>query len=156
MDKKKLNERFDYWVKKLRLEDNWDIKLELVEDSGFKKTGDFKIDPDDKKAVLLLNALNPHNLNLEEIIVHELFHIKLYPLDQVTETLIESHYEEGSPAHKFAYSQFMGSLEQTVAELAKCFLLEYGEDKTLTYGRVKSIKGFNALYDDLKSYGYDD
>ena len=156
MNKDKLNERFDYWIKKLRLKDHWDIQLELIDNDDFNKTGDFKIDPDDKKAVLLINKRNPHNLNLEEIIVHELFHIKLYPLDQVTETLIESHYDEGTSEHKFVYSQFMGSLEQTVAELAKCFLLEFGENKTLTYGRVKSTKGFNALYDDLKSYGYDD
>ncbi|MFW5838827.1 MAG: hypothetical protein ACOCU1_02690 [Bacillota bacterium] len=49
----------------------------------------------------------------------------------------------------------MTSLEQTVEELTKCFLLKHGENKTLSYGRVKNTKGFNALYDGLKSYGYE-
>ncbi|MFP4478719.1 MAG: hypothetical protein ACLFPM_04750 [Candidatus Izemoplasmatales bacterium] len=154
MDKQKLNERFDYWIKKLRIKGHWDIELELIEDPTFNKTGDFKIDPDDKKAVLMLNANNPHQLNLEEVIVHELFHIKLYPLDQVTENLIESHYQSDTGAYRFAYSEFMGALEQTVAELAKCFLLAYGEDKNLSYGRAKNTKSFNDLYEGLKSYNY--
>lgn len=156
MDKQRLNERFDYWITKLRLKNQWDISLELITDKSFTKTGDFKVDPDDKKAVLLLNANNPYSLNLEEVIVHELLHLKLYPLDQITESLIESHYTEGTNEHNFVYGQFMTSLEQTVEELAKCFLLSYGEDKTLSYGRAKSTKGFNALFDQLKPYGYDD
>lgn len=155
MNKKTLQERFDFWIEKLRLKNQWDISLELVSDKSFQKTGDFKVDPDDKKAVLLLNANNPHHLNLEEVIVHELLHLKLYPLDQITETLIESHYTGGSGEHKFVYTQFMTSLEQTVEELAKCFLLSFGEDKKLSYGRVKSTKGFNALFDGLKPYGYE-
>ena len=38
--------------------------------------------------------------------MHELMHIKMYPLDQVTESLITSHFEEGTPAWDFAYRQF--------------------------------------------------
>ena len=33
-------------------------------------------------------------------------HIKMYPLDQVTESLIVNCFEEGSAANKFAYEQF--------------------------------------------------
>ncbi|MFW5794276.1 MAG: hypothetical protein ACOCV1_02225 [Bacillota bacterium] len=73
---KEIKESFRFWKKKLRLNDNWDVKLELINDISFKKTGDFKVDPDDKKAILLLNELNPYNLNLEEVIVHELLHLK--------------------------------------------------------------------------------
>jgi len=155
MDKQQINERFDFWITKLRLKNQWDISLELVNDQSFQKTGDFKVDPDDRKAVLLLNANNPHHLNLEEVIVHELLHLKLYPLDQITESLIDSHYTKGTNAHSFVNTQFMTSLEQTVEELTKCFLLSFGEDKALSYGRVKNNKGFNALYDQLKPYGYD-
>lgn len=155
MDKQILEKQFEFWVSQLRLKNQWDISLEFINDKDFGKTGDFKVDPDDKKAVLLLNANNPHKLNLEEVIVHELFHLKLYPLDQITEALIESHYTEGTSEHTFVYTQFMTSLEQTVEELTKCFLLKHGEDKTLSYGRVKSTKGYNALYDSLKPYGYD-
>lgn len=153
MTRNELEERFKYWIKKLRIENQWDIKLEWITDQTFKKTGDFKVDPDDRKAVLLLNASNPHNLNLEEVIVHELMHLKMYPLDQLTESLIESHYEVGSKAYNFAYNQFMTNLEQTVEELTKCFLLAYGEDKEFGYGRVKNKEGFNALYNNLKKYG---
>ena len=151
IDKTELRKLFKKWVKILRIENNWDVLLELVDDEVFKKTGDFKIDCDDKKAVLLLNCRNPHRLNLEEVIVHELLHLKLYPLDQITEGLIEAHYEENTGKHNFVYTQFMLSLEQTVEELAKCFLGYFGENKEYSYGRCKNKKGFNELYAGLKA-----
>jgi len=154
MDKQFLESRFEFWVSQLRLNNQWDIALELITDEMFKKTGDFKVDPDDKKAIIMLNAKNPHNLNLEEVIIHELLHLKLYPLDQITESLIESHYTEGTNEHTFVYTQFMTALEQTVEELAKCYLLKHGEDKQFSYGRVKNTQGYNALFDNLKSYGF--
>ena len=116
-----------------------------------EKTGDFKIDCDDKKAILMLNAINPKQENYEEVIVHELMHIKMYPLDQVTESLITNTFEEGSPASNFAYQQFFTTLEQTVEELAKCYLLEFGENRELSYGRCGKKKSFNELYDGLKN-----
>ena len=141
---------FDKWCKKLRISPQWDVKLELVQDPAWRKTGDFKIDPDDRKAVLLLNAANPKQENMEEVIVHELMHIKMYPLDQVCESLITSTFEEDSPARNFAYSQFFSSLEATVEEMTKCFLLEFGENKELSYGRCKLMKSFDELYDGLQ------
>ena len=95
MDERKLNALFEKWCQKLRIVPDWDVKLELVEDSEWRKTGDFKIDCDDKKAVLMLNVSNPRKENLEEVIVHELMHLKMYPLDQVTESLIINTFEEG-------------------------------------------------------------
>lgn len=151
IDREKLQERFDYWTKKLRLTPGWDVKLEWVEDPEWSKTGDFKIDCTDRKAILLLNAANPRQENLEEDIVHELMHLKLYPLDQVTESLIVSNFEEGSPAWSFACRQFFESLEATVEELAKCFLLEFGENKELSFGRCAGMKSFNELYDGLNN-----
>ena len=67
----KVNPIFDKWLDILRLRNNWDIKLELINDDNFKKTGDFKIDPDDRKAILMINAKNPKNENVEEVIVHD-------------------------------------------------------------------------------------
>ena len=113
VDRERMWERFDYWCKKLRLTPGWDVKLEWVEDPAWPKTGDFKIDCTDRKAVLLLNAANPKQENLEEDIVHELMHLKMYPLDQVTEALITSNFEEGTPARSFAYRQFFESLERS-------------------------------------------
>ena len=99
---------------------------------------------------MLLNVNNPKQENPEEVIIHELMHLKLYPLDQVTESLILSQFEEGTTACDFAYRQFFTALEQTVEELAKCFLLEFGEDRSFSFGRCKSMKSFNELYDGLK------
>lgn len=142
---------FEKYIKKLRITPGWDVRLELVEDPAWRKTGDFKIDCDDRKAILMLNVLNPKQENLEEVIVHELMHIKMYPLDQVTESLIVNTFEEGSPASDFAYQQFFTALEQTVEELAKCFLLEFGENKDFSYGRCSRSKSYNDLFDGLNN-----
>ena len=151
MEAGELNGLFEKWVRKLRITPAWDVKLELVEDPEWKKTGDFKIDCDDRKAILMLNEVNPRQENLEEVIVHELMHLKMYPLDQVTESLIVNTFEEGSPACGFAYQQFFCALEQTVEEMTKCFLFEFGEDAELSFGRCRGMKSFNQLYDGLKN-----
>lgn len=149
MDRNEITALFDRYVKKLRITPAWDVKLEFVEDPAWRKTGDFKIDCDDRKAILLLNAADPKQENMEEVIVHELMHIKMYPLDQVTESLIVNCFEEGTTARSFAYQQFFNALEQTVEELTKCFLLEFGDNKSLSYGRCRRGKSFNELYDGL-------
>ena len=48
-------------------------------------------------------------------------------------------------------TQFFTTLEQTVEELAKCFLLEFGEDKRLSFGRCEEKPSFNELFDGLKN-----
>lgn len=151
MDREKIQQLFEKWSKKLRVVPSWDIQLEFVEDPQWRKTGDFKIDCDDRKAILMLNAANPKQANLEEVIVHELLHLKLYPLDQITESLILSQFEEGTPAWNLAYREFFTALEITVEELSKCYLLEFGENKELSYGRCKGVKSFDELFDGLKS-----
>ena len=151
MEKTELTALFDKYIKKLRITPAWDVRLEFVEDPAWPKTGDFRIDCDDRKAILLLNTVNPKQENLEEVIVHELMHIKMYPLDQVTESLITNCFEEGSAASRFAYQQFFTTLEQTVEELTKCFLLEFGENKEFSYGRCRRQKSFNDLYEGLNN-----
>lgn len=59
IDKTTLIAAFDRWCKKLRLTPAWSIKLEFVEDRDWHKTGDFKVDCDDRNAILLLNLANP-------------------------------------------------------------------------------------------------
>lgn len=151
MDRANITALFETYIRKLRITPAWDVRLEFVEDPSWTKTGDFKIDCDDRKAILLLNAGNPNQENIEEIIIHELMHIKMYPLDQVTESLIANCFEEGSAASNFAYQQFFVTLEQTVEELAKCFLLEFGENKEFSYGRCSKQKSFHELHDGLKN-----
>lgn len=151
MEEQEIYRIFDKWTKKLRVVPAWDVRLEFVDDPTWRKTGDIKIDCDDKKAIVLLNRINPKQENPEEVLVHELLHLKLYPLDQVTEDLITANFPEDSPAREFAYTQFFMSLEQTVEELAKCFLLEFGENRQLSFGRCALKSSFNDLFDGLKN-----
>ena len=151
MEKEQIQALFDKYCRKLRITPQWDVKLELVEDPDWPKTGDFRIDCEDRKAILMLNFVNPKQENIEEVIIHELMHIKMYPLDQVTESLITNCFEEGTVASNFAYQQFFNALEQTVEELAKCFLYEFGENKEFSYGRCRNGKTFNDLYEGLNN-----
>ena len=150
MDKTYIQSLFEKWIRKLRVTPTWDVKLQFVDDPSWRKTGDFKVDCDDRKAILMLNAANPKQEKIEEVIVHELLHLKLYPMDQVTENLIVSNFEENTPAWNFAYMEFFGALERTVEELTKCFLLEYGETKEFSYGRCAGMKSYDELFDGLK------
>ena len=141
---------FERWCQRLRITPTWDVVLQIISDANLRKTGDIKIDCTDHKAIVLLNTAGANFENPEEILVHELLHLKLYPLDQVTEGLITSQFESNSAASNFAYHQFFTALEITVEELTKCFLFEFGETKELSFGRCKSQKSFDDLFADLK------
>ncbi len=153
VDEKAIYALFDKWITILRVANNWDVQLELVYDESFKKTGDLKIDCDDKKAIIMLNGRNPKQENFEEVICHELLHLKMYPLDQFTESLILSTYEDDKTARNLAYYNFFTSLEITVEELTKCYLGAFGENKELSYGRCRNNKSYNELFDGLKPLG---
>ena len=124
------------WQKILRLQD-WDIQLQTV-NQNWRKTGDIKIDADDRNAILLINTFNPKQTNLEELIIHELLHLKLYAIDQLTEKyIIALHSKEDCPKKDIAYHEFMTILESTVNDLAKSFLIQCGDDKNISFGRVQ-------------------
>lgn len=127
----------DKWQGTLRLKD-WDIDLRLVK-KPWRKSGDIKIDRDDRKAVLLVNVENPRQQNAEALIVHELLHLKLWPLDQMIEELLDAVYdrEEADPRREFAFTQFMTALESTVEDLAKGYMAIGGEDRTVSFGRLE-------------------
>ena len=91
-------------VQKLRLNPDWDIRLQLVDDPSWKKTGDFQVDCDDKKAILLLNWTHPKQEKLRRGHHPRADAPQNYPLDQVTESLITSIWPEDSPAQSFAYT----------------------------------------------------
>ena len=78
----KIQELIEKWQDILRLRD-WDIRVRIVE-TEWRKSGDIKMDMDDKKAVILINN-NPKSTNLEELVVHELLHLKLWGMDQMLE-----------------------------------------------------------------------
>ncbi|QUL99432.1 MAG: hypothetical protein IMF26_05150 [Candidatus Fermentithermobacillus carboniphilus] len=125
------------WQDILRLRD-WDIKVELM-DSKWRKSGDIEIDAEDKKAILLINE-SPKSDNLEELVVHELLHLKLWDMDQMIEMLINLVYGESEkdPKREFAYAQFMKLLESTVEDLTKGYLVACGSKQELSFGRLRS------------------
>jgi hypothetical protein len=125
------------WQDTLRLRD-WDIKYEVV-NKEWRKTGDIKIDSDDRKAILMINNYNPKQTNLEALIIHELLHLKLWGMDQMIEGLIYDVFgqDENDPKFNFAYKQFMILLESTVEDLAKSFLCTGGENREISFGRVQ-------------------
>ena len=127
------------WQDVLRLRD-WDIRITSV-NTEWRKTGDIKIDADDKKAVLMINIVNPRKENLEEVVIHELLHLKLWAMDQMLEQLLFSVFgeDETDQKHKFAYGQFMTLLESTVEDLTKAFLSIAGDNKELAFGRVQQF-----------------
>lgn len=125
------------WQETLRLND-WDIKLEFVT-KEWRKTGDIKIDRDDKTAILLINNFNPKQTNIEAVIIHELLHIKLWNMDQMIENLLHCVYgtDENDPKFSFAYSQFMETLEITVQDLTKGFIKLGADDKNISFGKIQ-------------------
>ena len=124
------------WQPILRLAD-WDIDLRLVM-GAWRKSGDIKVDLDDRKAVLLLNA-EPRSENLEETIVHELVHLRLYALDQMLVELLDAVFGTAAeePRRAFAEGRFMTLLESTSEDLAKALLAAGGSPARLSFGRLR-------------------
>lgn len=131
-----LTQYLQKWQELLRLRD-WDIRLQPV-DVPWRKTGDIKIDADDRNAILLVNVHNPKQTNAEALIIHELLHLKLWAMDQMIESLINAVYgeDEADPRRAFAYDHFMQTLEVTVEDLAKAFVALGAEDKAPSFGRL--------------------
>lgn len=132
IDEKKAEEIMKKWQSILKLND-WDLYLQIVE-VNWRKSGDIKIDTANKKAVMLLNK-NPKCTNIEELVVHELLHLKLWGMDQMIENLINIIFGENEEDKKreYAMDRFFDVLEPTVEDLAKAFLKTSGckEDTSL-------------------------
>jgi len=136
LDEDEVAEQLNKWQNILRLRD-WDIMIKIVK-SKWRKSGDIKIDLEDKKAVLLLNY-TPKCENLEELIIHELLHLKLYGMDQMIEDLLSIVYgkKEKNPKREFANTQFMILLESTVEDLTKGYLTAIKSQEPLSFGRLQ-------------------
>jgi len=138
VDKNKLEELLNKWQDILRLRD-WDIKIHIVE-KEWRKSGDIKIDMDDKKAIMLVNS-NPKSNNLEELVVHELLHLKLWGMDQMIENSINTIFgvDDNDPKRDFAMNQFFMLLECTVEDLTKGYLAANGSKEELSFGRMQRL-----------------
>ncbi|MCB2299474.1 hypothetical protein [Clostridium tagluense] len=135
---KTLEEIMSKWKNILRLND-WDLHLKIVE-KEWRKSGDIKIDTSNRNAVMLINK-NPKCTNLEELVVHELLHLKLWGMDQMIEELINQIFGENEDDKKreFAMNQFFGILEPTVEDLAKAFLKANGCEEELSLGILNKL-----------------
>jgi hypothetical protein len=124
-----------HWQPVLRLAD-WDIDPRLVT-TPWRKSGDVKIDLDERKAVLLLRASQPSE-HLEEVVVHELVHLRLYAMDQMLSQLLDAVFgsDGADPRRAFAETQFMQLLESTTEDLAKALLAAGGRTAPLTFDRL--------------------
>jgi hypothetical protein len=128
------------WKPILRLAD-WDIEVRLVA-TPWRKTGDVKIDLDDRKAVLLLRQGQALE-HLEEVVVHELVHVRLYAMDQMLTQLLDAVFgaDASDPKREFAETQFMQLLESTTEDLAKALLAASGSTSPLTFHRLEPEVG---------------
>ncbi|MBU4486667.1 MAG: hypothetical protein KKD38_07025 [Candidatus Delongbacteria bacterium] len=137
IDKEKAEILLRKWQKTLRLED-YDIKLKLV-DQAWRKSGDIKIDDSNQQVILMLNNFNPTILNYEEVIIHELLHLRLWGMDQMIESLIDVLYgeDENDPKREVVYNEFMHKLESTTQNLTKAFVQLGAENKELPFSYVE-------------------
>ena len=93
---------------------------------------------EDKKAALLISQ-SPKCGNLEELVIHELLHLKLRGLDQMIEDLLYTVYgnSKEDPKREFASTQFMVLLESTVEDLTKGYLAAAKSQEPLSFGRLQ-------------------
>jgi hypothetical protein len=87
---------------------------------------------------MLINH-QPKSTNLEELVVHELLHLKLWGMDQMLEGLIISVFgeDENDPKRQFAMRQFFTLLESTVEDLVKGYLAASSVKESLIFGRLE-------------------
>lgn len=111
------------WQGLLGLSD-WTIRLQLVTFKRPFQSGDIKVDPVHKTALLLLSD-TPFR-NEEETIVHELVHVVLWPLDTAAMDLVEVVGPEHSPAREFARSAVFRALEPVAEQLTRALLRTRG------------------------------
>ncbi len=102
----------------------WTLRLELVKFKRPWQSGDVKIDPVHKAALLLLTE-TPFR-DEEETLVHELVHVVLWPLDTAAMDLTEALGPDESPAREFARSTVFRALEPVTEQLALAFLRTRG------------------------------
>ncbi len=130
-----IGEQLEKWKPLLSLSD-WDIRPVVVE-GQWRKSGDVKIDESNRMAaVMIRHDLDP--VHLQEVVVHELVHIKLWDMDQMLETALNALYgddqEEGR--RSFVQGQFMDRLETTTQDITRALLLAEGFAGDFMFSRV--------------------
>jgi len=116
---KQLNKVLKKWQKKFLLQ-NWHLSIKIThfERKDFKQSGDIKVYPQKKKAIVLLSD-QPFR-NEEETIIHELIHLLLWDFDHFCAKLIIKNYKHSSENH----NQYLSKLEKQVECLTN-ILIKY-------------------------------
>ena len=142
VDEKSIDENLAKWQPLLSLSD-WDIRSVIVKKKDWRKSGDVKIDESNRMAAVMIKSdLDP--AYLEQVVVHELLHIKLWGLDQMIEESLNALFgeEDSEGKHIFAQGQFMRELESTTQDLARALLDVSGFEGDYLFNRVqKQIDG---------------
>ena len=123
------------WQDILRLRD-WDIKPVIVTQE-WRKSGDVKIDRDNHMAAVMIHETVPEE-HLEEVVVHELLHLRLYGMDQLIEETINILHgpDDSDPKKQLAIGIFFLELESTVEDLTKAMLTAYCNKTDFWFKRV--------------------
>ncbi|MBN2586621.1 MAG: hypothetical protein JXA64_03305 [Candidatus Fermentibacteraceae bacterium] len=136
IDERSIQSYIEKWKGNLSLSD-WDIRPVVV-NPPWRKSGDVKIDESNRMAAVMVRSdLDP--AFLEQVVVHELLHIKLWGLDQMLEGVLNALFgedlEHGRRA--FAQDQFMDRLETTTQDLARALLSASGFEGEYLFDRVQ-------------------
>ncbi|OPL17819.1 MAG: hypothetical protein AVO35_08040 [Candidatus Aegiribacteria sp. MLS_C] len=136
MEQQRILELIEKWKPVLSLSD-WDIRAVAVE-PPWRKSGDVKIDESNLMAAVMIRSdLDPRFL--EQVVVHELLHIKLWNLDRMLESSLNSLFgedlEDGRRA--FVQDQFMDRLETVTQDLTRALLSAAGFSGSYMFGRVQ-------------------
>lgn len=137
VDEKSIDECLAKWQPLLSLSD-WDIRSVVVQ-KDWRKSGDVKIDESNSMAAVMIRSdLDP--AYLEQVVVHELLHIKLWGLDQMIEESLNALFgEEDSEGKRiFAQGQFMRELEATTQDLTRALLDASGFEGDYLFDRVQN------------------
>lgn len=133
------------WQEIIRFQD-WDIKPVLVK-QNWRKSGDIKIDRVNQMAALMIHESVPEP-QLEEVIVHELLHLRLYGMDQLLQETINILFgtDDTDTKKHFAMNTFYLELESTVENLTKAMLTAHGKQTDFWFNRVN-----RQIEDELKT-----
>ncbi|MEK9180602.1 MAG: hypothetical protein AAB897_04290 [Patescibacteria group bacterium] len=117
--KKLANTSIKKWKSRLGFSD-WKIDAKVTvfkRADGFPQDGDFIVNYGKKRATILIGTILKSSV--EEIIVHELVHLMLWPIDQKTMSTIRQLPQS---KQKRAKSGFLDELEEVVEQITKSFL----------------------------------
>jgi len=138
ISEKLISEYLFKWKPLLSLSD-WDIRPVVVR-KEWRKSGDIKIDNSNRMAALMVRFdLDPDYL--EEIVIHELLHIKLWGLDQMVEESLNALFDKSDSEGKryFAQGQFMEQLETTTQDLTRALMKADGFQGDYLFKRVQKL-----------------